>query len=123
LIRILVAEDNEMVRMALKLFILTCEDMILIGEAHNGHEAVELVAQHQPDILLMDLMMPDFDGIEATRVICRDYPTTKILGLTNTMDVDLLEEYVQAGCLRCLPKIVTIDELEKAIRWAYEQAA
>jgi DNA-binding NarL/FixJ family response regulator len=92
-IRVLVADDQALVRSGFRVLVDVAADMEVVGEAADGAEAVALVAEHAPDVVLMDVRMPVLDGIEATRAITAAHPATKILILT-TFDLD---EYVYAA--------------------------
>jgi DNA-binding NarL/FixJ family response regulator len=81
-IRILITDDHAVVRSGLSKFLMVNRDLELVGEASDGSEAVQLVALHQPDVVLMDLMMPGTDGITATREIKQKYPKVKVIALT-----------------------------------------
>src|SRR4051812_37907090 len=91
-LKVLIADDQALVRAGFKVLIDTDEDLEVVGEAANGREATELVKHHRPDVVLMDIRMPEMDGIEATRAIVGDpdCDATKVLVLT-TFDLD---EYV-----------------------------
>ncbi|MFB9880266.1 response regulator [Planobispora siamensis] len=117
-VRVLLAEDQVLVRDSFKVLIGATPGMTVVGEAGTGAEAVLLAGRHRPDVVLMDVRMPDMDGIEATRRICADPATagTRVLILT-TFDLD---DYVyaalQAGASGFLLKSATASELLAAIR-------
>lgn len=115
MIRVLLVDDNAMVRMGLSVFLETCDRMELLAEAENGQEAIELTNALQPDLILMDLVMPVMDGISATRVIHQQHPHIPILILTSTVDYDLIQQAHEAGAVGYVLKTVTIDELEARI--------
>lgn len=115
-IRILLADDHDYVRMGLTVFIEVFDDMQLVGEASNGEEAVKLCSSLKPNIVLMDLMMPVMDGISATRIIRTKYPHIKVVGLTSSMEPEIVYEAKSAGITECLFKNVSIEELADAIR-------
>jgi DNA-binding NarL/FixJ family response regulator len=115
-VRVLIADDQALVRGGFRMILEAKEDMEVVGEAGDGTEAVELVERLQPDVVLMDVRMPDMDGIEATRRIAASGSSTRIVILT-TYDVD---EYVfaalRAGASGFLLKDVRPPELTEAIR-------
>jgi DNA-binding NarL/FixJ family response regulator len=115
-VRVLIADDQALVRGGFRMILEAKEDMEVVGEAGDGAEAVELVARLQPDVVLMDVRMPDMDGIEATRRIAASGSSARIVILT-TYDVD---EYVfaalRAGASGFLLKDVRPPELTEAIR-------
>jgi two-component system, NarL family, response regulator LiaR len=115
-IRILLADDHDYVRMGLTVFIEVFDDMQLVGEASNGEEAVKLCGTLKPNIVLMDLMMPVMDGISATRIITSKYPQIKVIGLTSSMEPEIVYEAKLAGIIECLFKNVSIEELADTIR-------
>ena len=119
LIRVLIVDDHAVVRSGLGKFLMVNKDMELVGEASDGTEALQLVALHQPDVVLMDLMMPGLDGITATREIHEKYPEVKIIALTSFSEQDMVQGALQAGAIGYLQKNVSALELSNAIRSAY----
>lgn len=117
-IQVLLVDDHNVVRSGLATFLRAYEDMELMGEAKNGLEAIKLCHQKQPDVVLMDLMMPEMDGIAATRAILADYPKIKIIAMTSFEDEKLVQGVLAAGAISYLIKNVTSEELAKAIREA-----
>jgi NarL family two-component system response regulator LiaR len=115
-IRVMLVDDHNVVRSGLATFLRAYEDLELVGEAKNGLEAVNLCHQKKPDVVLMDLMMPEMDGIAATRAILEDFPDTKIIAMTSFEEEDLVQGVLAAGAISYLIKNVTSDELAKAIR-------
>ena len=115
-IRILIADDHLVVRMGLRSMIETEPDMVVVGEAANGQEAVELYRQHQPDIALMDLRMPRMSGAEATRSIIAQFPQALIVVLTTYDGDENIYRALQAGAHAYLLKDVPRDEFLSAIR-------
>lgn len=115
-IRVMLVDDHNVVRSGLATFIKAYEDLELAGEAKNGQEAVQLCRQQQPDVILMDLMMPEMDGISATHAILADYPDIKIIAMTSFEEEALVQGVLAAGAISYLLKNVTADELAKAIR-------
>ncbi len=119
-IKILLVDDHAVVRSGLSKFLMVNKDLELVGEASDGAEAVQLVALHEPDIVLMDLMMPGVDGISATREIRQKYPKVKVIALTSFAEEDMVKGALQAGAIGYLQKNVTARELGNAIRSAHE---
>ncbi len=118
-IRVVIADDHTMVRNGLAMFLNSCPDIQLVGEAANGHEAVEQVEALQPDVVLMDLVMPEMDGVAATRAILRSAPHIRVIALTSFKDDELIYAAVKAGIVGYLLKDCTAEDLAKAIRDAH----
>ncbi len=119
-IRVIIVDDHEIVRNGLSVFLETCEDLELVGEASNGAEAVQLCAEVNPDVVVMDLVMPEVDGIEATRIIRRNHPQTQVVALTSFENDELVPAVLKAGAISYLLKNVSIDELAEGIRKAHQ---
>ncbi len=115
-IRVMLVDDHNVVRSGMATFLKAYEDLELVGEAINGKEAVQLCHQKKPDVILMDLMMPEMDGISATRTITSEYPDIKIIAMTSFEEEELVHGVLAAGAISYLLKNVTADELAKAIR-------
>lgn len=118
-IRVMIVDDHDMVRRGLSAFLKTKPDLKLVGEAGEGVEAVRLCGQLQPDVILMDLVMPKMDGIAATRTIKAEHPHIHIIALTSFEDQELVHKVLQAGAIGYLLKNVSIDDLADAIRAAH----
>jgi len=108
-IRVFIVDDHAMLRSGLRQFVESIDGMILAGEARNGAEAVERCTLNPPDVILMDLIMPVMDGIEATRQIIRSNPGMKVIVLTSFHEQDMVEEALQAGAMSYLLKTVSVD--------------
>jgi NarL family two-component system response regulator LiaR len=119
IIKIVVVDDHAVVRSGLSKFLLVYPDLELVGEAESGAEAVQLCATHRPDVVLMDLKMPDMDGVAATRQILQQWPQIKVIALTSFAEQNLVQGALQAGAIGYLQKNVTGVELAAAIRSAY----
>src|SRR5512143_12660 len=118
-IRILLVDDHAVVRSGLTKFLMVNKDLQLVAEASDGLEAVQLAGLHQPDVILMDLMMPGMDGITATREIHQKYPHIKVIALTSFSEQNMVQGALQAGAIGYLQKNVTVAELGNAIRSAH----
>jgi NarL family two-component system response regulator LiaR len=116
IIRVMLVDDHNVVRSGLATFLRAYEDLELVGEAKNGLEAVSLCHHKKPDVILMDLVMPEMDGIAATRAILADCPEIKIIAMTSFEEEELVQGVLAAGAMSYLLKNVTSDELAKAIR-------
>jgi NarL family two-component system response regulator LiaR len=118
IIRVMLVDDHNVVRSGLATFLTAYDDLELVAEARNGLEALNLCQQKKPDVILMDLVMPEMDGIGATRAILQDYPDTKIIAMTSFEEEELVQGVLAAGAISYLLKNVTSDELVAAIRAA-----
>ncbi len=114
-LRLLLADDHIVVRSGLRMLLQAREDIEIVGEAENGREAVEKVRALQPDVVLMDVQMPDMNGIEATRRIKQVAPNTAVLALTMHEDDQYFFEMLHAGASGYVPKRAAPDELLEAI--------
>jgi DNA-binding NarL/FixJ family response regulator len=117
-IRILVVDDHSVVRQGLRMFLGLDQDFVIVGEAEDGAQAVELAQQSQPDVVLMDLLMPVMDGIAATAAIRRASPDTEVIALTSVLEDAAVLDAVRAGAIGYLLKDAQADELCRAIRAA-----
>jgi two-component system, NarL family, response regulator LiaR len=117
-IRILLVDDHAVVRSGLGAVLMSFDDLTLVGEAGNGEEAVRLCRQLQPDVVLMDLMMPVMDGVAATRAIHEQLPGICIIALTSFNEKELVEGALKAGAMSYLLKTVSAAELVAAVRGA-----
>lgn len=120
-IRVLVVDDHQVVRQGFNMMLSAFPEFELVGEAKNGLHAVQLCQELQPDVVLMDIVMPEMDGIEATERIREKHSKTQIIALTSFNDRrDMVESALQAGALGYLFKDVSIDELAQAIRKVHQ---
>ena len=117
-IRVMLVDDHTVVRSGLSAFLLAYDDMILVGEAASGEDAVRFCEQLQPDVILMDLVMPDMDGATATRLIRAKHPAIQVVALTSFKEQELVQAALQAGAIGYLLKNVSAEELAAAIRMA-----
>jgi len=118
-IRVMLVDDHAVVRSGLGAFLLAFDGLELVAEAGSGEEAVRLCEQFQPDVVLMDLVMPGMDGAEATRAIRERCPHIQVIALTSFKEKELVEGALQAGAIGYLLKNVSADELAEAIRKAH----
>jgi NarL family two-component system response regulator LiaR len=118
-IRVMIVDDHDVLRNGLAVFLSTWDDMELVGEATTGLEAVQQCEILQPDVVLMDLVMPEMDGVTAIRLIRQRYPEVRIVALTSFDDGELVRSALQAGALSYLLKNISAAELVTAIRSAY----
>ena len=122
-ITVLIVDDHSVVREGLRSFLDMQKDIQVVGEASNGAEAIELTGRLSPDIVLMDLVMPGVDGIEATRQICTRHPGSKDIALTSFLEDEQVFPALEAGVSGYLMKDLTPAELARAIRTVHEGKA
>jgi len=118
-IRVMIVDDHDMVRRGLAAFLKAKSDLALVGEACDGEEALHTCAEVQPDVILMDLVMPRMDGAAATRAIRERHPEVQVIALTSFQERELIQKALQAGAISYLLKNVSVDDLAEAIRAAY----
>jgi len=118
-IRVMLVDDHTMVRRGLAAFLKAFDDLELAGEAESGEAAIRLCAEVLPDIILMDMVMPDMDGATATRAIRQQFPQVQVIALTSFKEGDLVKNALEAGAIGYLLKDVSADELVWAIRAAH----
>jgi NarL family two-component system response regulator LiaR len=118
-IRVLIVDDHAMVRKGLISFLKNKPELQLAGEACDGREAIQRCEQLQPDVVLMDLVMPELGGVAATRTIHQRWPHMQVIALTSFQEKQLVQDALQAGAIGYLLKNVSGDELTEAIRQAH----
>jgi NarL family two-component system response regulator LiaR len=118
-IRVMLVDDHTMVRKGLVTFLKVFDYLELVGEANNGADAIKLCGKVLPDVILMDMVMPDMDGATATTLIRQKYPQVQILVLTSFKEGDLIKKALEAGAIGYLLKDVLADDLARAIRAAH----
>ncbi|MCM3744402.1 response regulator transcription factor [Sporosarcina luteola] len=116
MIRILLADDHEMVRIGVSAYLQTQPDMEVIDEAVNGKEAVEKALALRPDIILMDMVMPEMNGAEATAEIIKQWPEAKIVIVTSFLDDDKVYPALEAGAISYILKTSNAKRIAEAIR-------
>lgn len=118
-IRVMIVDDHALVRSGLRVFLVAFDDLELVGEAASGEEALRLCKQLQPDVVLMDLVMPGMDGAAATKAIREHWPQIQVVALTSFWDEELVQGALQAGAISYLLKDVSADALADGIRQAH----
>jgi NarL family two-component system response regulator LiaR len=118
-IRVMIVDDHAVVRSGLSAFLMVYSDLEMVGEAESGEDAVARVGILQPDVILMDLMMPGMDGVAATRAIKQKYPAIQVVALTSFKEENMVQGALQAGAMGYLLKNVSATELSSAIRSAH----
>jgi NarL family two-component system response regulator LiaR len=119
-IRVMIVDDHLLVRDGLKLLLSTFDDLEVVALAEDGQDAVELCPEAQPDVALMDIMMPNVDGPTATKRIRESYPQVQVIALTSFMEEELIQRAIGAGAIGYLLKNVSATQLAEAIRAAHQ---
>ncbi|MGE7938576.1 response regulator [Bacillus paramycoides] len=119
MIKVLLVDDHEMVRMGVSAYLSTQPDIEVVGEAENGRKGSELALQLRPDIILMDLVMDEMDGVEATRAIIQEWPEAKIVVVTSFLDDEKLYPVIEAGATSYLLKTSRASDIADAVRATY----
>ncbi len=120
-IRVLFVDDHEMVRIGISSYLSTQEDISVVGEAASGREGIEKAEELKPDIILMDLVMDDMNGIEATQYIKQHQPSVKIVMLTSFIDDNEVYQALDAGVDSYILKTTSADDIANAIRKTYNK--
>lgn len=120
MIRVVIADDHDLFREGLRQLLETVDDVEVLAEASDGRQAIELVAQHHPDVVLMDISMPEMDGIQATEHIVQHFPQTHVVVLTMYADDEYAIHAIRAGAKGYLLKNTRSNEVIKAIKLAAE---
>lgn len=116
MIKVIIADDQELIRQSLQIVLETKEEIEVIGTAKDGREVIGLVRKEKPDVILMDVRMPEMDGVQCTKIIKDQYPQIKIIILTTFDDDEFVFSALKHGASGYLLKGISMDELEKAIR-------
>lgn len=118
-IRVVVVDDHAVVRSGIEYSLLAVDDIELVASVDSGVEALRLCERIQPDVVLMDMVMPGMDGVAATRALLRCCPRARVIALTSFQEGGLVQDALQAGAISYLLKDVTMEELATAIRSAH----
>ncbi len=118
-IRVMIVDDHALVRSGLEAFLMVQKDLKLVAQARNGQQALTLCAEAQPDVVLMDLVMPGMSGIETISRIKRQFPQIQCIALTSYKDEDMVQSALQAGAIGYLLKDISSEDLAQAIRSAH----
>lgn len=122
-IRVLIVDDHLVVRDGLKVFLSVHEDIFVVGEAEDGQQALNLCPELTPDVILMDILMPNMDGPTATEHIRAAYPSIQVIALTSFAEKDLVQRAIQTGAIGYLLKDVHPEKLAQVIREAHQGRA
>jgi len=118
-IRVMIVDDHGMVRRGLMAYLKNTPGLEMVGEANDGQEAINLCEQAQPDVILMDLIMPGLSGAETTSIIHERWPEIQIVALTSFQEKELVQDALRAGAISYLLKNVSGEELAEAVRAAH----
>lgn len=119
MIKVLLVDDHEMVRIGVSAYLSVQDDMEVVGEAENGREGADMALELRPDIILMDLVMDEMDGIEATKEIMQNWKEAKIIIVTSFIDDEKVYPALEAGASSYMLKTSTASEIADAIRATY----
>lgn len=119
-IRILITDDHSVVRQGLRMFLSLDPDIEVVGEAENGEEALSMVRELHPNVVLMDLLMPVMNGMEATKAIRSEMPDVEVIALTSVLEDTSVTGAMRAGAMGYLLKDTQAEDLHRAIRGAAE---
>ncbi len=119
MIKVLFVDDHEMVRIGVAAYLSSQSDIEVVGEADNGQKAVSMALELRPDIILMDLVMPEMDGIEATKLIMEKWPEAKIIIVTSFLDDEKVYPALEAGATSYMLKTSKASEIADAVRATY----
>jgi NarL family two-component system response regulator LiaR len=118
-IKVMIVDDHKMVREGLLVLLEDFEDLLVVNQASDGEQALAMIEHECPDVVLMDMIMPRMNGIEATRLVREKCPKTQIIALTSFSDEDHVQQSLKAGAIGYLMKDISGDDLAAAIRRAY----
>jgi NarL family two-component system response regulator LiaR len=118
-IRVMIVDDHDIVRRGLSMFLNGFDDLLLVGEAANGQDATRLCGEIQPHVILMDMMLPDTDGISLTRTIRAENPAVQVVMLTSSKDEESVQRALQAGAIGYMLKNVSVMDMVNTIRLAH----
>jgi len=119
-IRVMIVDDHRIVRDGLNMLLSIYDDLVVVADVGDGEKAIQLCARVEPDVILMDIEMPNMDGPTATARIHELYPNIKIVALTSFLEVDLIQKMLKSGADGYLLKDVSAEELAEAIRASYQ---
>ena len=123
MIKVIIADDQELIRQSLQIVLETKEDIEVIGTAKDGREVINLVRKEKPDVILMDVRMPEMDGVQCTKIIKDQYPQIKIIILTTFDDDEFVFSALKHGASGYLLKGISMDELEQSIHTVHAGGA
>ena len=118
-IRVMIVDDHDIVRRGISTFLSGFDDLLLVGEAANGQDALRICGEVQPHVIMMDMMLPDTDGIALTRSIRELYADVQVVMLTSAKDGDLVQGALQAGAIGYMLKNISVREMADTIRTAH----
>lgn len=118
-IRVMIVDDHDIVRRGLTMFLSGFDDLMFVGEAANAEDAVRVCGEVLPDIILMDMFLPELDGITLTHTIRTTYPQVQVVMLTSSKDQELVQAALRAGAISYMLKNISVMEMAETIRAAY----
>jgi len=118
-IRVMIVDDHDMVRRGLATFLSGFDDLVLAGEASNAEDAVRVCGEVRPDVILMDMFLPNMEGVTLTRTIRAQHPDVQVVILTSSKDEELVQSALRAGAISYMLKNISVMEMADTIRAAY----
>lgn len=122
-VKVLIVDDHDILRQGLSFALSVFQDIEVVGYAVDGSEVLERCNRHKPDVILMDLVMPEVDGVTAIQLVREEFPHIQIIALTSFEDKSLIRDAINAGAISYVLKNVWVEDLAKAIRDAYDGRA
>jgi two-component system, NarL family, response regulator LiaR len=119
LIRVMIVDDHDMIRRGLATFLSGFDDLVLVGEASNAQEAIHVCSEVQPHVVLMDMFLPNMDGVTLTRTIRAQHPNVQVVILTSAKNDELVQAALQAGAIGYMLKNISVMQMAETIRAAY----
>ena len=123
MVKVMIADDQELIRQSLQIVLSTHEDLKVVDAVENGFAVLESIKKERPDVILMDVRMPEMDGVQCTQIIKEQYPDIKIIILTTFDDDEYVYNALKHGASGYLLKGISMDELEKAIKTVHSGGA
>jgi NarL family two-component system response regulator LiaR len=122
-IKVLIIDDHDMVRQGLRILLEVFDDFEVVADSDDAQMILSLCTAYQPDVVLMDLLMPRVSGVEATKLIRDNFPNIQVVALTSSIENTLVKDALQAGAIGYISKTGSIDEVVNAVRAAYRKSA
>lgn len=119
-IRVMIIDDHDLIRQGLRIVLEDFSDLEIVADTADARTGIALCSVHKPDVVLMDMLMPNMEGVTATRLLRNTYPHAEVIALTSSSDGTIIKNALDAGVIGYMLKSGSIDELATAIRDAYQ---